>query len=130
MYLLLRPTPPPPNSRQVVLIKVLSSIIYMNKDLAAVTAVWRALFGVRGHRFCCVIGVLVVLLSKSRRNDLRRIMGPSLETGTVFDAALSGNYCAICDCVSVMAVREKCDEKGRAHARDGRGILPFAQGAR
>ncbi len=39
----------------------------MNKDLAAVTAVWRALFGVRGHRFCCVIGVLVVLLSKSRR---------------------------------------------------------------
>ncbi len=37
---------------------------------------------------------------------------PSLETGTVFDAALSGNYCAICDSVSVMAVREKCDEKG------------------
>ncbi len=26
---------------------------------------------------------------------LRRMMGPSLETGTVLDAALSGNYCAI-----------------------------------
>jgi len=26
---------------------------------------------------------------------LRRILGPSLETGAVFDAALSGNYCAI-----------------------------------
>src|SRR5260221_315694 len=43
----------------------------------------------------------------------RRILGPSLETGTVFDTVLSGNYCAICDCLSVMAVREKCDEKGR-----------------
>jgi hypothetical protein len=26
---------------------------------------------------------------------LRRMLGPSLETGTVFDIALSGNYCAI-----------------------------------
>jgi len=43
---------------------------------------------------------------------LRRIMGPSLETGAIFDAALSGNYCAIADCVSVSAVQEKCDEKG------------------
>jgi len=42
---------------------------------------------------------------------LRRILGPSLETGAVFDAALSGNYCRIADSVSVMAVQEKCDEK-------------------
>jgi hypothetical protein len=67
----------------------------MNNDLAGDAAVWRALFGVRSRRFCCIICVLVVLLSKSRRNDLRRIMGLSLETGTVFDAALSVNYCAI-----------------------------------
>jgi hypothetical protein len=26
---------------------------------------------------------------------LRRILGPSLETGAVLDAGLSGNYCAI-----------------------------------
>jgi len=39
----------------------------MNKDLAAVTAVWRVLFGVHGGRFCCFICVLVVLLSKNRR---------------------------------------------------------------
>jgi len=38
--------------------------------------------------------------------------GPSLETGTVFDAVLSVNYCATLDWVSVIAVREKCDEKG------------------
>ena len=42
---------------------------------------------------------------------LRRMMGPSLETGAVFDAALSGNYCRIADCVSVRAVQEKCDDK-------------------
>ena len=44
---------------------------------------------------------------------LRRILGPSLETGAVFDAVLSVNYCANCDLVSVRAVLEKCDEKGQ-----------------
>ena len=44
---------------------------------------------------------------------LRRILGPSLETGAIFDAVLSVNYCAIGDCVSVMRVQEMCDEKGR-----------------
>ena len=39
------------------------------------------------------------------------MIGPSLETGRVLDAVLSVNYCADCDSVSVMAVREKCDEK-------------------
>jgi hypothetical protein len=42
---------------------------------------------------------------------LRRMMGPSLETGAVFDAALSGNCFTIAIGVSVMAVLEKCDEK-------------------
>ena len=67
---------------------------------------------------------------------LRRMFGPSLETGAVFDAALSGNCCTMAIGVSVMAVREKCDEKGRGarfgkpHARDGGGIPPFSQSAR
>jgi len=42
---------------------------------------------------------------------LRRMMGPSLETGAVLDAALSGNYCAIRDGVSAIAVTLVCDEK-------------------
>jgi len=42
----------------------------------------------------------------------RRILGPSLETGSILDAVLSVNYGAILDWVSVIAVREKCDEKG------------------
>jgi hypothetical protein len=50
------------------------------------------------------------------------MMGPSLETGTVFDAVLSVNYCANCDSVSVRAVREKCDEKGLGAASGRRNI--------
>jgi hypothetical protein len=59
--------------------------------------------------------LLIFMLSKKPpKMVLRRILGPSLETGAVFDAALSGNYCAIAIRVSVMAVQEKCDEKGRS----------------
>jgi hypothetical protein len=59
--------------------------------------------------------LFVYLSSRCQRaaeDGLRRMIGPSLETGTVFDAALSGNYCAIAIAVSVIAVQEKCDEKG------------------
>jgi hypothetical protein len=41
----------------------------------------------------------------------RRMMGPSLETGTVSDGALSGNCCTIAIACSVMGVQEKCDDK-------------------
>ena len=53
-----------------------------------------------------------MLSKKPPKMVLRRILGPSLETGAIFDAALSGNYCAIAIRVSVRAVQEKCDEKG------------------
>jgi hypothetical protein len=69
---------------------------------------------VRDRRFCCLFVYLSSLFSKSRRNDLRRIKGPSLETDEIFDAVLSVNYCAIGDCVSVMRVQEMVDEKGRS----------------
>src|SRR6266403_84051 len=84
----------------------------MNKDLAGLSAVWRALFGVRGRRLCTPLSSTCRLLFKEPpKMVLRRMTGPSLETGTVFDAVLSVNYCANCDSVSVRAVREKCDEK-------------------
>jgi hypothetical protein len=53
---------------------------------------------------------------------LRRILGPSLETGAIFDAALSGNYSAIAILVSVRAVQEKCDEKGLGVASGHRNV--------
>src|ERR1700756_1981476 len=94
----------------------------MNKDLAGVNAIWRALFGVRDRRFTACL-----MLSKSPRKwFLRRMIGPSLKTGAVFDAALSENCCAICDLVSVMGVQEKCDEKRQALARLAFGFRHFA----
>src|SRR6266704_2658725 len=53
---------------------------------------------------------------------LRRMMGPSLETGTDFDALVWVNYCANCESVSVRAVREKCDEKGLGAASGHRNV--------
>jgi hypothetical protein len=63
------------------------------------------------------------------------MMGPSLETGTVFDAALSGELLRDCDSVSVIAVQEKCDEQGGSCGsenpmRETAGIPPFSQSAR
>jgi len=96
-------------------------------------------FGVHLARYgIATFGALFVYLSsfcqRAAGGVLRRILGPSLETGAVFDAVLSVNYCAIAIRVSVRAVQEKCDEKGRgvrfgkAHARDGRGIMRRAVG--
>jgi hypothetical protein len=83
----------------------------MNKDLAGVSAIWRALGEVRIDRFYC----LSACCQRSRRKMvLRRILGPSLESGAVLDAVLSVNYRANCDSVSVRAVLEKCDEKDGA----------------
>ena len=68
----------------------------MNKDLAEVSATWRALFGVRGRRFLTAVSSTYrLLLKEPQKMVLRRMMGPSLATGAVFDAALSGYYCAI-----------------------------------
>ena len=67
----------------------------MNNDLAGDSAVWRALLGVHGGRFCCFICVLVVLCQRAAEDVLRRMLGPSLETDAIFDAVLSVNYCAI-----------------------------------
>jgi hypothetical protein len=44
---------------------------------------------------------------------LRRLVGPSLETGALLDAALWKNVKAVCGWESVMGVQEKCDEKSR-----------------
>jgi hypothetical protein len=62
--------------------------------------------------FRCLSSTLRQLFKERRRWFLRRMLGPSLETGTVFDIALSGNSHTIANRVSVMAAQEKCDDKG------------------
>ena len=67
----------------------------MNKDLAGVSAIWRALGEVGIATFSALFVYLSSFCQRAARDGLRRILGPSLETGAVFDAALSGNYCSI-----------------------------------
>jgi len=68
----------------------------MNKDLAGVSAVWRALRGGAGSPLLLLYLCTCRLVFKEPpKMVLRRMMGPSLETGAVLDAALSVNYCAI-----------------------------------
>jgi hypothetical protein len=45
--------------------------------------------------FSCLSSTYRLFFKEPPKMVLRRMMGPSLETGTIFDAALSGNYCAI-----------------------------------
>src|SRR6266403_458445 len=70
----------------------------------------------------CLSSTYRILVKEPPKMVLRRMMGPSLETGSVFDAVLSVNYCANCDSVSVRAVREKCDEKGLGAASGRRNV--------
>ena len=104
---------PPPNSRQAILIKVLNSIHYMNKDLVEDSAVWRALHGVRGRRFCCLSVYLSSRCQRAAENgfaaDDRSVSGD----GRCSRCCTLEEFSQDCDWVSVRAVQEKCDEKRR-----------------
>ena len=45
--------------------------------------------------FSALFVYLSSFCQRAAEEGLRRIMGPPLETGSVFDAVLSVNYCAI-----------------------------------
>ena len=72
-----------------MLIKGLNCIPYRNKDLAGDSAVWRARLGVAGSPLVLLVRSVV---KEPPKMVLRRMMGPSLETDAVLDAALPGNY--------------------------------------
>ncbi|SRR5712692_1188166 len=94
----------------------------MNKDLAGVSAIWRALFGVRGRRSSCLSCTSRLLVKEPPKMVLRRMMGPSLETDPVFRCCTVGELLQDCDSVSVIAVQEKCDEKGLRAASGHRNV--------
>src|SRR5712692_307041 len=100
----------------------------MNKDLAGVSAIWRALFGVRGRRSSCLSCTSRLLVKEPPKMVLRRMMGPSLETDPVFRCCTVGELLQDCDSVSVIAVQEKCDEKGLGSA-SGHGVLGVGSSA-
>src|SRR5258708_31801262 len=85
----------------------------MNNDLASDSTVWRALFGV--HWWPLLLLYLCTrrpFVKEPPRMFLRWMTGPPLETGTRFRCCTVGELWRDSDSVSVMAVREKCDEKG------------------
>jgi len=67
----------------------------MINDLAGEAAVWRALAEVRDRAFKLLFVCFSSTFQRAPKMFLRRMMGPSLEMGTVSDGALSVNYCAI-----------------------------------
>ena len=83
----------------------------MNKDLAAVSAVWRALFGVRGAPLILLVRLLVVHFSKSRRRCFCGGFWVRLWRRAQFSMVHSREFSHDRDSVSVMAVQEKCAEK-------------------
>jgi hypothetical protein len=80
----------------------------MNKDLAWVSAVWRALQGVRDRRFYC----LSACCQRAAENGFAADFGSVSGDGHSFRCSTVGQLLRDCDCVSVMAVQEKCDERG------------------
>ena len=87
--------------------KVLNSILYMNKDLAGFSAVWRALFGVRvGHFYC-----LFSYCQRAAENGFAADFGSVSGDGRSSRCCTVGEFLHNCDWVSVRAVQEKCDER-------------------
>ena len=85
----------------------------MNKDLAVVTAIWRALFGVRDRRFTACLHVVKEPPKMVFAADDRSVSGD----GRIFRCCTVGELLRDCDLVSVIGVQEKCDEKRQALTR-------------
>jgi len=79
----------------------------MNKDLAGVSAIWRALGGVRIDRFYC----LSACCQRSRENGFAADFGSVSGDGRSFRCCTVGELLRDCESVSVRTVLEKCDEK-------------------
>jgi hypothetical protein len=81
----------------------------MNKDLAEVSAIWRALFGGAGLPLLLhVLHVVKEIAENGFAADDRSVSGD----GRSFRCCTVGELLGDCDLVSVRAVREKCDEEG------------------
>src|ERR1700730_7814136 len=94
----------------------------MNKDLAVLTAIWRALFGVRDCRFTTCLHVVKESPKMVFGADDRSVSGD----GRNFRCCTVGELLRDCDSVSVRAVQEKCDEKRQALTRPAFGCRHFA----
>src|SRR4029077_14313415 len=86
----------------------------MNKDLGWFSAIWRALHGVLVDRFYC----LSSCCQRAAENRFAADFGSVSGDGRSFRCCTVGELLRDCDLVSVRAVQEKCDEKGRTCGSD------------
>src|SRR5207302_1343777 len=81
----------------------------MNKDLTGDSAVWRVLQRSQLLTACRLLCRLLV--KEAPKMVLRRMMGPSLGDGHSSRCCTLGELSHHCDCLSVIASQEKCDEQ-------------------
>jgi hypothetical protein len=83
----------------------------MNKDLAGVSAIWRALFGVRGRRFTALF-VHLSTFQRAAEDSFAADDASVSGDGHTFRCCTLGEFSQDCDSVSVMDIQKKCDEEG------------------
>src|SRR5882762_9384469 len=83
----------------------------MNKDLAVVSAVWRALFGVPGSPLLLLIVHLSSTCQRAADDGFAADVGSVSGDGRSFRCCTVGELLRDCDLVSVRAVQKKCDDK-------------------
>jgi hypothetical protein len=81
----------------------------MNKDLAGVSAIWRALFGVRVTAFTAYLHVVKEAAESGFAADFGSVSGD----GRNFRCCTVGELLRDCDLVSVAAITGVCDENRR-----------------
>ena len=86
----------------------------MNKDLAGLSVIWRAFFGVRGRRFTALFVHLSSTFQRAAEDGFAADDGSVSEDGRSFRCCTVGELLRDCDLVSVTAVQEKCDDESRA----------------
>ena len=94
----------------------------MNKDLTEVSAVWRALFGVRGRRFVLLIVYFSSTCQRAAEDGFTADDGSVSGDGRSFRCCTVGELLQDCNSVSVMAVQEKCDDKDLGAASGHRNV--------
>jgi hypothetical protein len=95
----------------------------MNKDLAWVSAIWRALFGGAGSPlFRPLIVYLSPTCQRAAEDGFAADDGSVSGDGRSFRCCTVGELLRDCNSVSVIAVQEKCDEKGLGAASGHRNV--------
>src|SRR5260370_35616315 len=88
----------------------------MNKDLAGLSAVWRALLG-------CGVAAFIACLHGCQRaaeDGFTADAGSVAGDGCSFRCCTVGGFSHDCGSLSVVTVQQKCDEKERVRAHGAR----------